>query len=143
MNARLQEIFKQLTKSLGTMTASQIGKFIEEVDDLRGQCETHDEYFLACQLDKVLDSLETAKLTIDRLHKPIIKTGRLEKNHLDRYELDDHELTCGALIEVLLDEEDEGGRWVESRIEHNGDDYYLVADKKAELEGLKARIRAR
>ena len=47
-------------------------------------------------------------------------------------------------LEVLIyDDFEERYSWVASRIEHNGQDYYIVGLRDTKLEGLKARIRER
>ena len=49
--------------------------------------------------------------------------------------------SCGSPIEALLYDEDGYPRWVISRIEHNGTDYYLYGYRNIPLNGLSIRER--
>jgi hypothetical protein len=66
----------------------------------------------------------------------------LEKLADGRYICDGYELTSGYRLEVLIyDENEECYRWVATRIEHNGEDYYLVGLRDASLASIRERIR--
>jgi len=65
--------------------------------------------------------------------------GYLEKNANGRLQLGDRELSCGDVLEVKI-LRDGRAPWIETRIEHNGTDYYLVGIKEPP-EGLIAYIR--
>ena len=49
--------------------------------------------------------------------------------------------SCGSPIEALIYDEDGYPRWVSSRIEHNGTDYYLYDHSDIPLSGLTIRER--
>ena len=96
-------------------------------------------------------TLYKAKLGLEEAHKSIVDLikevqleGYLQKNECDRYELCGRELTSGSSVDVWRDDPEmkEGGYYVQSRIEHRGDDYYCVAMPYIKLEGLKARYKA-
>ncbi len=117
----------------------------EEYDDLSGlNIDSNDEEQLLLQdeLRSILGHLENAKRDIDYLNKPIAYTGYLQKNSRGRYETGDKEYTSGNGIEVLIyDDFYEKNRWVKTRVEHNGKDYYLVGYGNISMQGLKVRIR--
>ena len=117
----------------------------EEYDDLSGlNIDSNDEEQLLLQdeLRSILGHLENAKRDIDYLNKPIAYTGYLQKNSRGRYETGDKEYTSGNGIEVLIyDDFYEKNRWVKTRVEHNGKDYYLVGYGDISMQGLKVRIR--
>ena len=104
------------------------------------------------ELRSMLTKLEEISHTINYLSRPIKEEGFLHKNRNGRYEINGHELSSGCGIECLITDDwhfkyDEDGRYVEtpfwyaSRIEHNGEDYYIVDVYDVELEGLKVRVR--
>ena len=89
----------------------------------------------AYRLDEVHRQLEYLAL-------PVRYSGQLHLQENGRYKLGEYELTSGSSVEVLLyDEWEEVYKWVASRIEHNGESYYLVGHTDTALEGLKARKR--
>jgi len=87
--------------------------------------------------------LGEAKRLIDYLYKPVKYKGKLYKNNSGKYELgNDHHYSCGSGMEVLLsDNWHDAPYWARSRIEHDGEDYYLVGHQDLFLEVLTARIR--
>lgn len=82
----------------------------------------------------------------DRLtwfHKPVTSAYELTYNSdSDRYECDYHEFHCGDGIEFMYYNDDqECYEWRCSRIEHNGDHYYIYGYGDVSLDGLKVRFR--
>lgn len=133
-------------------------KLVEEIEGLERQakfndrsCEfkieynvdSSDEVQLFSNLSDILDNLHYVKTAVDYLNKPISKYTVLHKNDYDRYETEEgYEFTCGCSIEYYgIDDYTEHYAWKTSRIEHNGDDYYIVGDRELSLEGLRIRIR--
>ena len=87
--------------------------------------------------DKILDAYNLLK----NLDKPVRVEGFLEKQFNGRYVAGGVELTSGSYVEFFDDDED-GGCYVPSYIEHNGEDYYLtVLGKEKPIEGLQVRIK--
>lgn len=67
--------------------------------------------------------------------------GQIKLNSRLRFEVDDVELTCGDTLEVLvIDGQDNLPKWVSTRVEHNGEDYYLVGLLGYNPIGLFARV---
>lgn len=54
-------------------------------------------------------------------------TGQLYLNNQGRMELDNQELGCGTCLSVLIyDGQDNKTKWIDTRLEHDGKNYYLV-----------------
>ena len=98
-----------------------------EYSDLSGleyDSDSPEELLLVDELQDVLYRLDEASNIITYLNKPIRKKGILAKS-------------CN---EALVPEEDRH-KWISTRIEHDGNDYYLVG-YKGSLSGLLVRERA-
>ncbi|SGO61961.1 Uncharacterised protein [Mycobacterium tuberculosis] len=87
--------------------------------------------------------LEEALTRWKYLQKPVVAEGFLRKNERGRYEIDDRfEFTSGQSIEVLVSDPNfDETTWVKTRVEHNGQDYYLVGYEEIPMDGLMARER--
>ena len=140
---------KNLLSSANSLSI-EIGKLLKtskyrEYDDLSGlriDFDDAEQLLLLDELRGILEKLEDAKSDIDYLNRPVGKTGTLQKNSIGRYETENKEYTSGNGIEVLIyDKYRDKEVWVKTSVEHNGKDYYLVAYKKAPMQGLKARTR--
>jgi hypothetical protein len=90
-----------------------------------------------------MNKLSDAKRRLDYLSKPVRFTGTLSRNSGGKYELKNgHYYSSGNNIEALINDDDrEYPYWIRSRVEHDGEDYYIVGFKDASLEGLTVRIR--
>lgn len=87
--------------------------------------------------DKIWDAYNLLK----RLNEPVKAEGYLQKNANGRYEVDGIELTSGSYVEYF-DEDEDGGRYLPSSLEHNGDDYYIVdLGQEKSIQGLQVRIK--
>lgn len=128
----------------------------ENYEDLSGiELDRNDaeQLFLLDELQTILSKLDDVSHTLNYLTRPIKAEGTLHKNSNGRYELKGHELTSGSGIEYLTtddwhmaynDNDDyvPTPYWKASRIEHNGNDYYIVgADNLDTLENVRVRIR--
>ena len=118
-----------------------------DYDDLSGlECDTSDpeQVFLREELKSIMYELDNASSNISYLNQPIAHEGELYKLDNGRYACDGCELSSGYGLEVLVyDETEERYSWVATRIEHNGEDYYLVRLSDTPLAGTRARIRER
>lgn len=92
-------------------------------------------------LHKMLNLLEDFNALMNFYKSPIAAEGVLHIQENGRFELEGDEITSGTVLE-LLEEDEDGQRWVRSSIEHNGDEYYAT-EVKGPLEGKKARYRKR
>ena len=62
-------------------------------------------------------------------------------NKFDRLEIDGNDLQCGDCLQVLIyDGIDNTAKWIDTRIEHDGDNYYLVGLLGYSPIGLFGRI---
>ena len=76
--------------------------------------------------------------------REIVGEGVLSFNAQGYYEDKYHEYHCGDGIEYYFyDDWDEKYKWRTSRIEHNGNRYYIVGNPNIELNGLRIRHRKR
>lgn len=67
--------------------------------------------------------------------------GQIKLNSRSRFEVDTVELTSGDTLEVLvIDGQDNLPKWVNTRVEYNGDSYYLVGLLGYNPIGLFARV---
>ncbi len=52
--------------------------------------------------------------------------GQIHLNEKGRFEIDTYELTSGDCVEVLIyDGQDNKTKWIDTRIEYDGERYYL------------------
>lgn len=94
------------------------------------------------ELCKMEGYLRNILRSLERLNAPVACEGRLHKRSDGRYGLENgNHFTSGSAIEVLVDDEDEGPYWLTTRVEHNGDDYYIVDRPNWSMEGLYVRSR--
>lgn len=67
--------------------------------------------------------------------------GQIKLNSRSRFEVDTVELTSGDTLEVLvIDGQDNLPKWIKTRVEYNGDSYYLVGLLGYNPIGLFARV---
>ena len=128
----------------------------ENYDDLSGldiDYASAEELYLVDEFRSILDKLSDVSHNLKYLQLPIKSEGVLHKNNNGRYEFNGIELSSGYPLEYLATDDwhmrynDNGDYvmtpyWRHGRIEHNGNDYYIVgSDKDTNLEGLRVRIR--
>lgn len=99
----------------------------------------------------ILDKLDRIHSTLSYYDRPIREVSRIYRNETGRYETDrGYYFTSGSSIEFLRVEQvyneetdawEDAEIWTSSRVEHNGNDYYLVGFPNVELSGLKVRVR--
>ncbi len=67
--------------------------------------------------------------------------GQIHLNEFDRLEIDGNDLQCGKCLQVLIyDGIDNTTKWIDTRIEHDGDNYFLVGLLGYSPIGLFGRI---
>ena len=98
-----------------------------------------DEVMLLNELRGIMEKLNDIKSDLLYLQRPVKAHGKLRLNNNGRYELKGHEFHCGDRIEVKI--YDERWEWCVTRIEHDGDGFYLVGHRDVSLNGISARIR--
>ena len=95
---------------------------------------------------KILKHLEKAHEGLAWMKKPSRGPYQLHKQENGRYgvRLMDgslKEFCCGDTVEALLGGSCGEIRWAKTRIEHNGDDYYLYGFPWEKMEGMMVRER--
>lgn len=139
------EIQSELSRLLPQM--KRVVKMMEEVEedwpehferlDPDDQFQRHMFYFIT-------ENLKNAQRTIEIIKAPVVSRGKLYKNSSGRYEYEKgNYFTSGCPIEFLNEEEGRDPSWIYSRVEHNGEDYYIIGYPEVRMNGLHVRIRLR
>lgn len=69
-------------------------------------------------------------------------TGQIYINESDRLQVDNREITSGDTLEVLIvNGLDNSVKWIDTRVEHNGEGYYLTGLLGYSIIGLFARLK--
>ncbi|MDE5825881.1 MAG: DUF5348 domain-containing protein, partial [Lachnospiraceae bacterium] len=110
-----------------------------------------DDWQMREEYEGKLYRLGEVQSTLSFYDKPVKEVSRLHMNVGGRYETDKgHYYTSGSCIEFMRVEEvynSDTGKyedtpiWTTSRVEHDGQDYYIVAYRDVGLSGLKVRVR--
>ena len=101
-----------------------------------------DSLMIREELTDVLHHLDIANSILTYLNKRVEGEYTLCKKANGRYSCGAWEFTCGNRIEFYgYDADLEKYRWYVSRIEHDGNDYYIVGFRNMPLDGLKVRVR--
>ncbi|PKH11689.1 DUF5348 domain-containing protein [Planomicrobium sp. MB-3u-38] len=102
-----------------------------------------DERFLIQQYRGLTEKLDDIHRKLEYLSKDVVSEGPIFHNSAGRYEmLNGDYFTSGSTIELLVKNEDERAYWIQTIIEHNGDDYYAVAlGRETSINGMTARLR--
>ncbi len=104
------------------------------------------ERFLQEALNDLLAPFESLHEALVYLKRPTHGTYPLKRLANGRYGyVDQHGIcqtfTCGSPVEALITDENGQTRWVRSRFEHNGQDYFLWQYDTIALDGLMVRER--
>lgn len=151
-------IMKEITiKELDTMLR-KLGIGIKEMVEIT-EYDRYEDWSCIKDFDKITDPDELQLLdeyqtvmrhlcdiyyTLLYQQREIIGEGVLSFNAQGYYEDKYHEYHCGDGIEYYFyDDWDEKYKWRTSRIEHNGNRYYIVGNPNIELSGLRVRHRKR
>lgn len=121
----------------------------DNLSEVEADWNNPEQLFMVEELRSAMQKISEASDTISYLEKPVKGEYILHKNSNGRYECSVHEYTCGDGIEYYAyDETEDRYRWCVSRVEHDGDDYYIVNSKwlrcdrnAVPLEGLRVRRR--
>ncbi len=150
----LLELKEGLDRISGQLTSIIRDSGYEDYGELSGleyDTEDPESLFLKDELEDALEMLDKVNSGIKALNQPIAVQGQLHKGSNGRYSVEGRELSSGYGLEVLAPTEvatksgdwKTGYKWVATRMEHNGEDYYLVGFADLHLEGLTVRIRER
>lgn len=105
-----------------------------------------DARFLKESIELLLDPLEEMHGLLSYLEIPPSPEHILEKFPNGRYGYRDgkgshREFTCGQSLEARVKDGSGRQRWVRTRVEHNGFDYFLAGYNAVPLDGLTVRER--
>ncbi|BCC56684.1 DUF5348 domain-containing protein [Bacillus cereus] len=135
--------FKQLL-DLAKELAPKLQKFSELYEDVERVTSpselTMEERYQLNVLLRVGEKLDDASYGLNNMVKPVQTSGTLEKNYeTGRYEVNGISLSSGYPVEYLSELDK---CYIPSRIEHNGDDYYIVAlGREEDIDGVRVRIK--
>ena len=118
----------------------------DEHADLRGLHVDHkdsDQLFQLRELQAIMGKLADISDSIDYLFRPIRETSTLHKDESGEYRTEQgYCYRSGLLIEALLQgSPNEAPCWVQTMVEHDGEDYYLLGHDDIPMEGLRVRVR--
>lgn len=118
----------------------------DEHADLRGlHVDRRDsgQLFLLKELRSIMRKLADTGGSIEYLSRPVKEIGSLHRDADGKYKTGQgYPYRCGSLIEILLQEDSgEVPCWVLTKVEHDGEDYYLVGYEDIPMEGLRVRVR--
>ena len=118
----------------------------DEHADLRGlyaDRKDNDQLFQLRELQKIMRKLADIGGSIEYLFRPVQETGILHKDENGEYRTEKgYCYRSGSLIEALLQgDTNEAACWVQTKVEHDGEDYYLAGYEDIPMEGLRVRVR--
>jgi hypothetical protein len=136
----LDQAASSLLRDTGFQSEECLGDSVCPLPD-----EAEDE-FLRGQAEELLESLEWIHSVLCYLKLPHHGEYTLEQFPSGRYgyfdkDGDEHIFTCGRLLEAKIHEPDDQQRWVRTRIEHDGSDYFIWGYRSVPLSGLTIRER--
>ena len=116
-------------------------RLLNEEDIYLDDPESPEELQKREELLEVLRKLEQVCEQMEYLQKPIRGRGVAKQNDQGRFEVDGRELTSGACIEILVQDEDwdDYPKWQKTIVEHDGD--YYTTYRHLRLDGLMVRYR--
>ena len=114
--------------------------------DLRGlhvDRKDSDQLFLLKELRSIMRKLADTGCSIEYIFRPVREVGSLHQNEGGEYVTGQgYPYRSGSLIEVLLqDDSHEVPCWTLTKVEHDGEGYYLVGYEESHMEGLNVRVR--
>lgn len=144
------DLLKQLTaidkeavsilKATGFHSVEGLGSAVQPLRD------PAEDIFLREQTENLLESLALLHQELCYLKSPVCEEFRVEPFPDGRYGFwskdgRKHILSCGSSIEAKIQDRYGRLRWVRSRIEHDGSDYFLWGHMELPLSGLTVRER--
>lgn len=139
LHERLQRLNSEIKTILGISMYRENG----DLSGLSVNRANAEEALLNDELCKVMDNLSDVQNRLSYLSLPVKETSELHMNESGRYETaHGQSYACGSGIEALIsDESNNASRWVRTRVEHDGEGYYLVGYRDEAMRGLTVRVR--
>jgi len=118
----------------------------DEHADLRGlhvDRKDSDQLFLLKELRTIMRKLADVGCSIEYLSRPVKEVGFLHMDDDGEYKTGQGYLyRSGSLIEVLIQKgSGEVPCWVLTKVEHDGENYYLIGYEDIPMEGLNVRVK--
>ena len=118
----------------------------DEHADLRGLHVDHKDsgqLFQLREMQKIMGKLADIGGSIEYLFRPVRETGTLHRDESGGYRTEKgYCYRSGSLIEALVQDGPDGTPcWVQTKVEHDGEDYYLMGYEDTPMEGLEVRVR--
>lgn len=118
----------------------------DEYADLRGLQVDHkdsNQLFQLKELQVIMRKLADIGGSIEYLFRPVQETSTLRRDENGVYRTKKgYCYRSGSLIEALLqDDSREAPCWVQTKVEYDGEEYYLVGYEDIPMEGLNVRVR--
>ena len=118
----------------------------DEHADLRGLCvdsKDSEQLFQLRELRAIMRKLADIGGSIEYLFRPVQETSILRRDKSGKYRTEGgYCYRSGSLIEVLIPGVlNEAPCWVQTKVEHDGEDYYLTGHEDIPMEGLCVRVR--
>ena len=140
------------------MVLASVAGMKEQIDDML-KCSTYDEHadlrglhadhkdsnqmFQLREMRRIMEKLADVGGSIEYLFRPVQETSTLHRDENGEYRTEKgYCYRSGSLIEALLQEDSqEAPCWVQTKVEHDGEDYYLMGYEDIPMEGLNVRVR--
>ncbi|WP_286082906.1 DUF5348 domain-containing protein [Parablautia intestinalis] len=118
----------------------------DEHADLRGlhaDRKDSEQLFQLREMQNIMRRLADIGGSIEYLFRPVLETSTLHRDENGEYRTGKgYCYRSGSLIEALLQEDPhEALCWVQTKVEHDGEDYYLMGYEDISMEGLSVRVR--
>ena len=118
----------------------------DEHADLRGlhaDRKDSEQLFQLREMQRIMRRLADIGGSIEYLFRPVLETSTLHRDENGEYRTGKgYCYRSGSLIEALLQEDPhEAPCWVQTKVEHDGEDYYLMGYEDISMEGLSVRVR--
>lgn len=144
--ADINSIMSQAAELRAAITRLLISSTYHRCGDLSEvSLNPHDseQLFLRDELEQAMEKLADAADIIRHIGSPVDEISHLHRNSLGKYETaQGHVYRCGSPIEALVsDDRHDVPYWTRTRVEHDGEDYYLVGYRDVSLNGLVIRTR--
>ena len=118
----------------------------DEHADLRGLHVDHrdsDQMFQLREIRRIMGKLADIGGSIEYLFRPVQEISTLHKDETGEYRTEKgYCYRSGSLIEAFLQEDThEAPCWVQTKVEYDGEDYYLMGYEDIPMKGLNVRVR--
>lgn len=138
----MSQDFHRFLRSVSSLEG-EVSRFIRQFEQLESTTSRSslkgEERYQYSVLYQVYDKLSEISFLLGKMSQEVKVEGLLEKLENGRYAVQGIELSSGTYLEYFDGEEE---CFYPSRLEHNGQDYYIVAlGKNRSIEGVLVRLK--